>query len=59
MMKRMLQILVLVSGVVCAISACVLGGMYAASLIKRLKQTYETIYNCFRPIDYVVESDED
>ena len=57
-MKRFLKIVIIVSGIICAISACTLGGIYASRLIKRIKYTYDNISNCFRPIDYVVEDDE-
>lgn len=57
-MKRALQIVILVSGIICALSACTLCGIYASRLIKRLKYTYDNISNCFKPIDYIVEDYE-
>lgn len=57
-MKRTLQIVILVSGIICALSACTLCGIYASRLIKRLKYTYDNISNCFKPIDYIVEDYE-
>ncbi len=57
-MKKFLQIVLIVSAVICAVSAFTLGGIYASKLIKRIKYTYDSISNCLRPIDYVIEDDE-
>ena len=58
-MKKILQIVLLISGVIFAASACVLGGMYAVKLVRRLKYTYDALSNCFRPIDYVIDEDDE
>lgn len=57
-MKKLLQIIIIVSGLICAVSVCALGGIYVTGIVKRLRYTYTNISNCFKPIDYVIEDYE-
>ena len=55
-MKKLLQITILVSGAVFAVSLCALGGIYVTKFVRRIKNAYGAVSDCFKPIDY--EADE-
>lgn len=57
-MKKLLQIIIVISGLICAVCMCALGGIYITRIVKRIRYTYTNISNCFKPIDYIVEDYE-
>lgn len=58
-MKKILQIVILVSGAVFAASACALCGIYLGRFISRIKKAYGAVSDCFKPIDYTADEYED